>query len=156
MGTKDFRKAILIGVNHRIQYTQVGCGSEWSSDIRAFEDHLVALASTMNADLVAEEFNEESVERNSATSCTVRDAAQRASCKHLYCDPNTSERTTSGASSNQREEEWLRRILAVSSDRLLMVCGDNHVDSFCKRLNLAGYTVIIDSRNWGSNWMERD
>lgn len=135
----------------------MGCGPEWFSDIRAFEDHLVGLANSMNADLVAEEFSEESAQRNKAIGWTVLDAARRASCKHLFCDPNLAERAISGSSADQREDEWLRRILTVDPNRLLMVCGDDHVDSFGKRLrSAAGYTVTVDSQNWGSNWKERD
>ncbi len=147
------KTAIVVGVDHRIQYTNADCGQEWTTDIRALEEHLVGIATKLDADLVAEEFNEECVKRNAATGCTVRDAARRAGRAHLFCDPDTAERTRAGISTpGQREEEWLRRALKAGPSRLLFVCGDAHVDSLADRLLAAGYQVTVDSRNWGNDW----
>jgi hypothetical protein len=150
------KQAILIGVNHRIQY-KPGFNSEWSSNIQAFEDHLVKLANALGADWIAEEFNDELLKKNLATASTAKDAAKRANCEHIFCEPNMAERAKCGSSCEQREQEWLRRIIESGSDRLLMVCGHNHVESFSRLLKSAGYKVLIDShRNWGNNWMNCD
>jgi hypothetical protein len=148
------KTAHLVGVDHRIQYTNATCGAEWTADIRKFEDYLVDEATRLNVDLLAEEFSEELVHRNSASGCTVRDAAYRAQKPHLFCDPDGAERTKARISNdNEREQEWLARIEHTSARRPLIVCGNIHVEPFGNRLRAAGFLVTVLSRNWGSNWM---
>ena len=156
MGAAE-KAAYLIGVDHRIQYTNGGCGPEWTLDIQQFEDYLVERATTLDADLMAEEFSEEAVRRSNATGCTVRDAARRAGRKHLFLDPDTAERAEAGVSTHdQREREWLRRLRNSEARRPLIVCGDGHVDSFAVRLGAAGFQVSVLSCNWGNDWALKD
>jgi len=151
------KTAHLVGVDHRIQYTNASCGPEWTVDLRKFEDYLVGEATRLNVDLLAEEFSEELVRRNAASGCTVRDAARRAKKSHLFCDPDRSEREAAHISNyDQREEEWLARITRSGALQPLVVCGNVHVESFANRLRTAGFKVTILSCNWGSNWMYRN
>lgn len=149
--------AYLIGVDHRIQYTNAGCGPEWTLDIQRFEDYLVERATTLDVDLLAEEFSDEAARLSNATHCTVGDAARRAGRGHLYMDPDTAERAEAGISTDdQREQEWLRRLRGFDARRPLIVCGNGHVDSFAARLGAAGFRVSVLSCNWGNDGALKD
>lgn len=80
------RKVFLVGVDHRIQYTNASCGPDWRAQIHTFENYLVSQVRELSADFLAEEFSEELVAINGATACTVRDAAARAKCAHCFCE----------------------------------------------------------------------
>ncbi len=145
--------AHLVGVDHRIQYTNPSCGPEWTTEIRKFQDYLVSEATRLKVDLLAEEFSEELVRRNCASGCTVRDAASRAQKPHIFCDPDLAERKTAQISNDdQREQEWLARIQRAGAQRPLMVCGDDHIEAFGEHLRTAGFEVSVLSRNWGRGW----
>lgn len=151
------KTAFVVGVDHGIQYTNADCGPEWTSDIRAFENYLVDEATKHGVDLLAEEFSQEQVQNNNATGCTVRDAAGRAHKPHLFLDPDTAERAASGISTgDQREVEWLRRLRHAGATRPLVVCGDDHVDSFSTRLKAAGFRTTVLGRKWGNDWRFRN
>ncbi len=144
----------LVGVNHRIQYTNNGCGPEWRADIQALEDYLVSKATELNIELLAEEFNQEGFERNSATGCTVRDAAQRCEKLHLFCEPTSSERENLGINTpDMRENTWLERIKDSEASSILFVCGDDHLKSFSEKLEAQGIEAVVLSQGWGHDWM---
>ena len=147
------RQVFLVGVDHRIQYINASCGPDWRARIRAFEDYLVSQASELSADCLAEEFSEELVAINSATACTVRDAAARAKCAHCFCEAPSSERAQTGAALVEaRENYWLERIRGTGANRIIFVCGNDHLSSFTNRLQTAGYSTTELSRNWGVGW----
>jgi hypothetical protein len=60
--------------------------------------------------------------------------------------------------SRAREHYWLERVKESKSKRLIFVCGDDHLISFSKLLEQAGYLVEVKSKNWGAGWelMEGD
>ena len=153
MGDNE-RLAYLIGVDHRIQYTNASCGPEWKADIKALEDYLADKAVELNVDLLAEEFNEEYLVRNHSTGCTVRDAAGRVEKQHIFCEPDAAEREAKKLNTpDLRESFWLDRLLKSGASSLLFVCGDDHLKSFSKKLNAAGFETTILSENWGNDWM---
>jgi len=151
MGDNE-RLAYLIGVDHRIQYTNASCGPEWRADIKALEDYLADKALELNVDLLAEEFNEEYLVRDRATGCTVRDAAGRVEKQHIFCEPDAAEREAKKLNTpDLRESFWLDRLLKLGASSLLFVCGNDHLKSFSKKLNAAGFETTILSENWGND-----
>ena len=147
------RQIFLVGVDHRIQYTNASCGPDWRARIRAFENYLVSQASELSADFLAEEFSEELVAINNATACTVRDAAARAKRAHCFCEAPSSERAQTGAALVEaRENYWLERIRGTGANRIVFVCGNDHLSSFANRLQTAGYSTTELSRDWGVGW----
>ena len=153
MGDNE-RLAYLIGVHHRIQYTNASCGPEWRTDIKALEDYLADKAVELNVDLLAEEFNEEYLVQNHATGCTVRDAAGRVEKQHIFCEPDAAEREAKKLNTpDLRESFWLDCLLKSGASSLLLLCGDDQLKSFSKKLNAAGFETTILSGNWGNDWM---
>ena len=144
----------LVGVDHRIQYTNSSCGHEWRADIQAFEDYLVYKANELEVELLAEEFNQEGVERNNATGCTVRDAAKRSSKRHLFCEATMYEKQSQGIDTpDKREHIWLSKLKDSETESILLVCGDSHLSSFSEKLNAEGVRTEILSNGWGHDWM---
>jgi hypothetical protein len=119
---------------------------------------LVGEATRLNVDFLVEEFSEEAIQKNSATASTARNAARRAEKLHLFCDPNNAERQAEFIITvEQREDFWLARLLSVKANRLIVICGDDHVESFRLKLESAGFVVsILSSKCWGCNWFFRD
>jgi len=146
----------LVGVNHRIQYTNSGCGSEWRDEIQALEDYLVSKANELKIELLAEEFNQALMERNHAIGCTVRDAARRCGRKHLFCEPTMLERDSLGIDTpDKRENIWLERLKDSQVFSILFVCGDDHLKSVSEKLNAQGVETSILSEEWGKDWMHK-
>ena len=52
------------------------------------------------------------------------------------------------ASRAKREAEWLRRLKTVELERVLFVCGANHVDSFRNLLERNGYVACVLEQDW--------
>lgn len=55
MNAAPYRQLLLVGVDHRIQYTNADCGPEWIAEIQRFTDYLVGEFAKRLPDLVAEE-----------------------------------------------------------------------------------------------------
>jgi hypothetical protein len=107
--------------------------------------------------MLAEEFSEEALSRSNAMACTVRDAARRLQVSHLLCDPDSQERGRLGVTTDDlREQVWLNRLLAAGAERVLFVCGDDHLDTFPARLRDAGHCAEELSRGHGRNRPLRD
>ena len=146
-------KVFLVGVDHRIQYTTGQCSSPWRERVKQLEEYLVELAVQNDVSLIAEEFNQELLDRNTATSCTARDAASRINCAHLFCEPPSTWRNgRSNSLSADREMFWLDRLKASNSRRTIFLCGNDHLATFQGLLTEAGYVAKVESINWGAGW----
>ncbi len=80
----------LVGVDHRIQHD--GIESANLNQRKKFIDYLVSTFKELNISIVAEEFNEDSLEYSYAKNSTAKLAVQKNDIKHIYCDPNIKER----------------------------------------------------------------
>jgi len=78
----------------------------------------------------------------------------RVENQHIFCDPDAAEREAKKLNTpDLRESFWLDRLLKSGASSLLFVCGDEHLKSFSKKLNAAGFESSILSENWGNDWM---
>lgn len=147
-------KIILVGVEHRIQWIPQNAGPEWQQDLEQFAAHLRDIALKAKADLLAEEFTEESVRSSNARGSVARNVASSLCIKHMFCDLNAKERRQLAIETNdQRELLWLARLGESSASTAVFICGDNHIDSFRTKAEAAGHEVQVDSRNrWGYGW----
>ena len=141
------------------------------------QDVLDLLESTcrrLTADLVAEEFSEETiqchkkqlaelmVQRQGERSLSMADvadqttaqiAAERLGIGHLFADPDTDARDKEGLwDSGGREDFWCRHLMACNFRHAVFVCGNTHVESFKDRLRARGFSVDVICRNWGSEF----
>jgi hypothetical protein len=143
----------ILGVDHRIQWIPTSSGPEWSSKIEEFIDEIQAQCKSRNIELVAEEFSEYSLKSSNALDSTARGAAADLGVLHLFCDPDPNERQLLNIeTADDREAEWLRRLVSSGKTRILFICGDNHVDAFASKLTTSGHKVETVGRGWGKGW----
>jgi hypothetical protein len=140
----------LVGVDHGLQYSNAKYGPERLESVKKFSDYLKDQAGEMAVDTLAEEFSEEALSANGAAASVAKKVASGLGIRHLFCDPDREERTSLGVSDpNQREEIWLGRLLAAGAERVLFVCGNDHVESFQGLLVSRGDQAEVLSRDWG-------
>jgi len=143
----------LVGVDHRLQWIPDSEGFEWEKVISGFTTFVYEKCDLLEIDLIAEEFSEYLVELNHAQDATARRAAREMGIPHLFCDPDPRERQEFGVENDDdREREWLRRIIDSGKSRILFVCGDDHLKSFQALLIGAGHNGVIVGSNWGKGW----
>ena len=47
-----------------------------------------------------------------------------------------------------REQEWLNRLTSINDWPVLVICGANHFDPFCKLLQKNGHEVVRECKDW--------
>jgi hypothetical protein len=143
----------IVGVDHRIQWFPQSPGPEWREKLEEFIAYIQCQCEENGLELVAEEFSECALSKNPAVDSTARLAANRMKLPHLFCDPDHNERRILGIQNEEdREKEWLSRLLLSRKQRILFICGDSHVDSFKARLVKLRHQAKILRGNWGQGW----
>jgi hypothetical protein len=107
---------------------------------------LQAVATTVHAAAIAEELSRECIEERQGGASVAKQVADCLGLRHLYCDPESGERSAHGISnSDQREEFWISRIqqLIPNSTSVIFVCGANHSPSFKAKLDARGLHAQI-------------
>lgn len=159
-------KIILIATGHKIQ-----CGTSSPRD----SDRLCELAERIvleaGCSLVAEEMSEDARDAEFGVGSTVPEkVAKKLGVKHLFCDPDSSERQSLGVKSRNeilleaffsdgdtdddveieemvrasyriRESSWLKKLKEANEDGVLFILGANHLQSFSEMLRLSGIEV---------------
>ena len=142
----------MVGVDHQVQHNGPTMIPEREKAISDFYHFLEATAKELRISLMAEEFNEDALEISLATKSTVQQIAKRLGLKHKYCDPTRNTRTQLGIHNDRdlREEYWLSCLNdAVEAERILFVCGADHLDTFSQKLTHKGLPVIILPEQFG-------
>ena len=165
MSLPDEPLLYLIGVNHAVQFksavSQLFSESESVRKKReAFKAHVAEMIDTLDIEVLAEEFSEESKrkpqERETAVAqCNYETVLEQFSkakgIEHRFCDPDIKEREALGIEVDpkketesdwrKREQVWLSRMADCKLRRVLFVCGDNHYDAFAQLLERNGFNV---------------
>lgn len=135
----------LVGVDHQVQHNGPTMIPEREKAISDFCHFLEATAKEFRISLMAEEFNEDALEMSLATKSTVQQIAERLGLKHKYCDPTKNTRTQLGLHNDRdlREEYWLSCLNDyVEAERILFVCGAEHLGTFHQKLTLKGLPAM--------------
>jgi hypothetical protein len=144
----------LIGVEHRIQWIPKSCGPEWREDLKSFEEHVERAARERRAELIGEEFSEECFS-DSTVDTIARRVAARMAIQHLFCEPTTEKRSRMAADDicAERERYWKRRLEMSGAERVVFICGDEHVTTFGTLLREGGHEAdVISCKQWGYGW----
>jgi len=143
----------FIGVDHRIQWVPNHLSSEWDAKLQEFSEYLNHICSKNEITLIAEEFSEEALQKSNALDSVSRQVSAKSGVQHLFCDPTTQERQASGISThNQREHFWLDRLASTCHDKIIFICGRDHLQSFIAKLRKAGHDPTILLSDWGEGW----
>jgi hypothetical protein len=161
----------LIGLNHGYQLR--GCReADWS----AFEQYLLSYSVLEGIDLIAEELSDEAVRKWKAEDSVARCVASRLGIRHLFCDPESSEREALGIRSLSeivdsfgprptvdeveaqereewriREQYWWRKLRDVSFTTGTFLLGSQHAGRFKALLLSEGCDAAIVEKNWSPN-----
>jgi hypothetical protein len=142
----------LLGVNHQVQHN--GCEMTLAREKQILElsNFLRAKASKLSVSVFAEEFSEYLMQTNKATIATVRKAAEDLGIKHVFCDPDSTERVKAGikhGDNDKRELFWLARLEDYKDRTIFFVCGDDHLASFHAKLVARGFQASILPERFG-------
>jgi hypothetical protein len=146
----------IVGTRHSLQYWSdaIRNGEDCDADfltVERFEKYLQAVATSVHAAAIAEELSRECVEERQGGASVAKQVADRLGLRHLYCDPESNERSAHGVSnSDEREEFWISRIqpLIPNSTSVIFVCRANHSLSFKAKLNNRGLHAAIYCKDW--------
>jgi len=141
----------LIGVNHIIQHRGYSFPQKEAA-IHKFSEHVEMKALELKVKTIAEEWSHEANQRNKVQFSTVQTVATNLDLKHIFCDPTIEERKKHGineSNKDRREEFWIERLKDLLHEKILFVCGEDHLESFKSKLDSRGILVEIVSQGWG-------
>jgi hypothetical protein len=135
----------LIGVRHDIQFDPAPHIAKVVRDKRGlFKAYVLEVIEKFGIAVLAEEFNDDGKRLWRVSETTLEQIAKNKGIEHRFCDPTAVEREENEiekSDSDKREQFWLTRIQDCKDKNVLFVCGDDHFDSFSKKLNAAGFDV---------------
>jgi hypothetical protein len=141
----------LIGVNHSVQHDAPGAKTIVRDKRATFKAHVLEVIEKLDVSILAEEFSEEAKKKCGVSETTLEQFAKAKGTEHRFCDPISIEREETGiekGDGNKREEIWLSRINDCKERNMLFVCGDDHFESFSKKLIAAGFDVEHAPKYW--------
>jgi hypothetical protein len=146
----------IIGIAHSLQYWSdaIKSGIDCDSDpatVEQFERYLHEAVLSLRATAIAEELSKRSVEERQGGASVAKQVADRLGLRHLFCDPDRSEREALGIStSRDREELWASRLepLSPNDASIIFLCGAKHSDSFKMTLEHRGLHVRVHCDDW--------
>jgi hypothetical protein len=135
----------LIGVRHDIQFDPAPHVARIVRDKRAaFKVHVLEVIEKFRITVLAEEFNDEAKKMWRVNETTLERIAKDKGIEHRFSDPTAVERNENEiekSDSDKREQFWLSCIQDCKDKNVLFVCGDDHFDSFGKKLSAAGFDM---------------
>ena len=162
------RLCVVFGISHNLQRGFPFCSEEALS---RFQRRLDILYGRYGFKCVIEEFNTDALNEAKIAETSVQLFAKRIGVEHSFCDPTAKERDELGIQSensakinfefsmnptttlekiifdanDKREKYWLEVVERQAKFPLLFVCGENHINSFEKKLIGIGACVCETS-----------
>ena len=140
----------LIGIDHTLQHDRLGSPGKHRA-IDEFLKYVELKAQQLEVTTIGEEWSEEANKNNKVECSTVQNLACKLGLEHILCDPTSKERLKNNIEkkdSNRREEFWLTRLKGVLHEKILFICGDQHLKSFKQKLEHRNISVEIISSGW--------
>ena len=163
----------LIGVDHKFQYLDSDSSCSFSQFLEQKVKQLgvVLIAEELSQEAIEREENL----RKTKVDSTARHVAEITGIEHRLCDPNNSERKSLSILTTRdiqqklglkvgqdepkverekrknwpkREQFWLDKIKDRVEEKLIFVCGADHIKSFKSLLESNNCNVEILSENW--------
>jgi hypothetical protein len=171
VGAEALRTAWIIGTSHDYQRTRSHCEE---SGPEAFRVAVTSIATQRAVRAIAEEMSPEGLALRGADDSVCRQVAHVLGVAHRYCDPSSEERKALGigeeddirmrgffsgrdpreiendvrASYALRESRWFDCVMELDTWPLLFVCGANHAEPFCRRLQTFGIEAGVLVESW--------
>ncbi len=159
-----YRMLYLIGVDHSVQHD--GRTPYQDSKFKMLRDEfptfLKKVARKVGATIIAEESNEEVLNKFGSTKSVPYIVALEMDIKHRFCEPSIAERKQVGIKSTgepedfeKREDFWLKKLVALKGERILFILGADHVHSFSERAKNSGFCVNVAEEYYGREYFAR-
>jgi hypothetical protein len=171
------RQLHIVGTGHHYQF---GAGISFGGFSCSAKDHIVfakmlrKLATSVAAETIAEEANEQALRDVGSRASVPQLVAHKLKIFHLFCDPDRTERQLLGIheenmirvsafpemlneatvqqlsaqSWRRREEEWLRRLNNIKATRIIFICGAEHIATFPALAVQRGFQVVVEHATW--------
>ena len=153
----------LIGVHHSIQHN--------GGDLRnipglsalreQFQYYLIKTTKEFGISVLAEELNEDALSVFNASESLARSVAGKFGISHVFCEPDLQTRSSLGFTKKLekkhhfvREMLWYDKIIDYKGERVIFICGVNHIPSFSKLIRKKGEHAIILTSYYGKNFFE--
>lgn len=153
----------LIGVHHGIQHN--------GGDIRnipglatlreQFGYYLMSAAKEFGVSVLAEELNEDVLKLFNASESLAESVARRLGIVHVFCEPDSHTRSSLGFTKQLqrkhhaiRERLWYDRITDYKWDRLIFICGANHIRTFTELVRGKGREARVLTPYYGRDFFE--
>ena len=156
-----YRMLCLIGVDHSVQHDG-HAGYEGSTFERLrdeFPTFLDGVARVIGATVIAEESNEDVLNKFKANKSFAYTVASQMNIKHVFCEPSISEREQLGIKCignpddiRTREDFWLKKLVTLKGERILFILGADHVKSFSELAKKAGFLVDVAEEYYGKEY----
>jgi hypothetical protein len=148
----------LVGVEHlKTQWED-----EYGSNIRfvsLFINSLKEDVKKLKVKIIAEELSEDTLARYNVSKSTAQEIARDCQIEHIFCDPTLRERENLGipvppytseenrkSDFRKREQFWLNKIIHLKDEKVVFMCGKNHIESFEHLLEENGFRVTVLSK----------
>ena len=151
----------LIGVDHSVQHDgrAAYAGSKFKRLRDEFPTFLDGVAREIGATVIAEESNENVLNKFEANKSVAYTVASQMNIKHVFCEPSNSEREQLGIKSTgnpddfrKREDFWLKKLVTLKGEKILFILGADHVESFSERAKNAGFLVNVAEEYYGKEY----
>ena len=159
---------LIVGTDHQLQ---MGVSDVERSSCEAFEKQLLDWCKSENVDSIAEEMNDKAWERTRLESTThfdktvPRKVAETLGLEHMDCDDapdipeiadvrlmvwwkGSDEAEELKNRDTKREFHWMSKLVSWRKNRVLFVCGFEHVTSFQAKLENRNIETRIVAKNW--------
>nr|VFJ88977.1 MAG: hypothetical protein BECKH772A_GA0070896_1001224 [Candidatus Kentron sp. H]VFJ89751.1 MAG: hypothetical protein BECKH772B_GA0070898_1000634 [Candidatus Kentron sp. H]VFJ97207.1 MAG: hypothetical protein BECKH772C_GA0070978_1001124 [Candidatus Kentron sp. H] len=148
----------LIGVHHSIQHD--GGDPRSMPGLAAlreqFRYYLMRATREFGVSVLAEELNEDVLAMFNASESLAGSVAGRLGISHVFCEPDLHTRSTLGFTKHLqkkhhavRERLWYDKITDYKGQRIIFICGANHVPGFTKLVRRKGQPVTTLTSYYG-------
>nr|VFJ87472.1 MAG: hypothetical protein BECKLFY1418A_GA0070994_1001128 [Candidatus Kentron sp. LFY]VFK18236.1 MAG: hypothetical protein BECKLFY1418C_GA0070996_104017 [Candidatus Kentron sp. LFY] len=153
----------LIGVHHSIQHN--GGNLQKIPGLSAlreqFQYYLIKATKELRISVLAEEFNEDALEIFNASESLAKSIAQRFGISHVFCEPSLQTRSSLGFTKQLqkkhhviRELLWYDKIIDYKGQRIIFICGANHIPTFTKLVRKKGQHATVLTSYYGRGFFE--
>lgn len=172
-------RILIIGTSHNALQVIAGTLEAPENRCRELYDYVQAVIKEQAPDLLAEELNQEGLERMGAERSVLQKISEEKKIKHILADPNSAERKKLGIPSHSelverlgfgsaltseqsailsreiqsywpiREKFWLDKIMENRYETCLVVVGANHCKSFADLCRSKSIEVTTLAEDFG-------
>jgi hypothetical protein len=142
----------LVGVNHKYQLgpdgiIPVDAPAEAFTEFRHLLTSTIARAGIRG---IAEEMSRFALKKHFIAGDSVPcHVASESGLPHRYCDPDPAMQKALGiVSDSQREQYWIKELLAFDTFPVLFVLGADHIDAFQRMLIESGLQPFVVAPDW--------